>query len=205
MIALDHIALAALSLDEGSAAIEAALGVPLEPGGRHAQMGTHNRLLSLGPGEYLELIAIDPEGQAPDRPRWFDLDAFAGETRPQCWILRTDDMEAALARAPAGTGVPTLFRRDALSWTFALPDSGQQPFDGTAPALIEWGEGMVHPSVRLPDRGVRLTGVTLRHPRPDVLRQALAGLIDEPRLTVETGAPGIAFAFDTPNGPRELA
>lgn len=205
MIALDHIAIAARSLEEGTAALEQALGLPLEPGGRHAQMGTHNRLLSMGPGEYLELIAIDPEGRAPDRPRWFDLDAFAGPPRPQCWILRTDDIAAALARAPAGTGTPTLFRRDALSWTFALPDSGQQPFDGTAPALIEWGEGVPHPSARLPDRGLRLTGITLRHPRPAALQKALAGLIEDPRLSVETGAPGIAFAFDTPDGPRVLA
>ena len=29
------------------------------PGGKHAFMGTHNCLLGLGPGFYLEVIAID--------------------------------------------------------------------------------------------------------------------------------------------------
>lgn len=204
MIAFDHIAIAATDLEAGTRALEAALGVPLEPGGKHAQMGTHNRLLSLGPGEYLELITIDPEGTPPGRPRWFGLDAFQGAPRPQGWVLRTDALETALDLAPAGTGSPVLFRRDALSWRFALPESGVQPFDGIAPPLIEWGAGVPHPSGRLPDRGVRLTGLTLRHPQADALRAALAPLTADPRLGVEPGPPGIVARFDTPSGPRVL-
>lgn len=205
MIRFDHIAIAARSLDEGTRWLEDALGVPLETGGHHAQMGTHNRLLSLGPGEYLELIAIDPRGLAPDRPRWFGLDTFQGPPRPQSWILRTADMEEALERAPEGTGMPTAFRRDALRWSFALPDSGIQPFDGVSPAIIAWGEGVPHPSERLPDRGVRLTGLTLRHPQPQALAAAMGRLTADPRLTVEAGTPGIVAAFETPSGPRVLA
>lgn len=205
MIVFDHIAIAARSLDEGAAALEEALGVPLEPGGRHAQMGTHNRLLSLGPGEYLELIAIDPEGAAPGQPRWFGLDAFDGPPRPQGWVLRSDDLEAALARAPEGSGRPMLFRRDAVTWRFALPDGGVQPWDGLSPPLIEWGPGVPHPSTRLPDRGIRLTALILRHPQPEGLRAALARLTADPRLRVEAGPPGLAARFDTPSGPRGLA
>ncbi|MCB1390989.1 MAG: VOC family protein [Rhodobacteraceae bacterium] len=205
MIVLDHLAVAARTLDEGALALENALGVPLEPGGRHIQMGTHNRLLSLGPDEYLEVIAIDPEGKDPGRPRWFALDTFDGPPRLQSWIVRTDVMAEALARAPEGTGTPTLFRRDALSWTFALPESGVQPADGLAPAVIEWGAGVPHPSTRLPDRGVRLTHLTLRHPRPDNLRAALAPLIRDPRLAIEGGAAGLVATFDTPSGPKVLA
>lgn len=64
--AVDHLVVAAAGLDAGTAWLEAHLGVPLAPGGRHAAMGTHNRLLRLGPRLYLELIAIDPD--APARP-----------------------------------------------------------------------------------------------------------------------------------------
>ena len=46
---LDHLAVSAASLAEGAAAVEAVLGVTLAPGGVHPHMGTHNRLLSLGP------------------------------------------------------------------------------------------------------------------------------------------------------------
>lgn len=201
----DHLAIAAVDLDDGAAAIEAALGVPLQGGGKHAAMGTHNRLLSLGGGEYLEVIAIDPAAEGPGRPRWFALDGFAGAPRARAWILRCDDLEAALARAPVGSGVPMAFRRDALTWRMAVPDSGVLPFDGVFPALIEWGAGVAHPAGRLQDRGVRLAGVTLVHPQAAALRTALAGVVNEHRLRVEAGAPAIIATFDTPDGRRVLA
>jgi hypothetical protein len=41
--------------------VEDRLGVSLEAGGRHSAFATHNRLLSLGPDCYLEVIAVDPD------------------------------------------------------------------------------------------------------------------------------------------------
>jgi hypothetical protein len=60
-IALDHIAVVARSLEEGATYVEAVLGIGLSPGGKHDHMGTHNRLLSLGPHCYLEVISVDPD------------------------------------------------------------------------------------------------------------------------------------------------
>jgi hypothetical protein len=71
---LDHLVVAANTLDQGSAYVQDRLGVSPAGGGKHVAMGTHNRLLKLGPGQYLEVIAIDPEGRQPDSPRWFNLD-----------------------------------------------------------------------------------------------------------------------------------
>ena len=68
MLVLDHIAVAATDLAAGAQAVEAKLGLPLQPGGQHPHMGTHNRLMTLGP-DYLEVIAIDPEGAAPAQPQ----------------------------------------------------------------------------------------------------------------------------------------
>ena len=199
-IAFDHLAIAATDLAAGVAEIEAALGVPLAPGGRHATMGTHNRLLSLGPGEYLEVIAPDPDAPAPGRPRWFALDAFSGPPAPRAWILRCDDMTAALAAAPEGTGRPTDFARDDLRWQMAVPDDGWLPFGGLFPALIQWQAGR-HPAGRLPDRGVRLTGLTLIHPDAEALRDALSALFTDPRLRVEAAEePAMRLALDTPRG-----
>ena len=78
MLELDHLAVSAADLAVGTARIEDLFGVRLAPGGKHPDMGTHNRLLSLGPGLYLEVIAIDAAAPPPDRPRWFDLDNFDG-------------------------------------------------------------------------------------------------------------------------------
>ena len=44
-------------------------------------MGTHNRVLGMAGGMYLEVIAIDPDAAAPERPRWFGLDEPAMRER----------------------------------------------------------------------------------------------------------------------------
>jgi len=44
--AFDHVAIATRDLDEGAEWLRARLGVAPEPGGKHPQMGTQNRLLS---------------------------------------------------------------------------------------------------------------------------------------------------------------
>ncbi len=201
----DHIAIAAEDLDDGAAAVEAALGVPLQPGGQHALMGTHNRLLSLGPGEYLEVIAINPDAPAPDRPRWFDLDGFAGRARPNTWIANCDDLQAALAAAPEGSGRPIDFERADLRWRMAVPDDGCLPFDSAFPALIEW-QGGASAADRQTDVGCRLERLVLIHPQPGALQAALKPLIDDPRITVEHGAQkAMRAVIRTPHGLRELA
>ncbi|GAB4264625.1 MAG: hypothetical protein Kow0013_12000 [Pararhodobacter sp.] len=60
MPVLDHLAVAVEDLDSGTRRVAELLGVPFESGGHHAAMGTHNRLLSLGPEEYLEVIVTCP-------------------------------------------------------------------------------------------------------------------------------------------------
>jgi hypothetical protein len=199
MLTLDHIAVATERLQNGAADVERALGLPLQPGGRHESMGTHNRLLSLG-ADYLEVIAIDPEGRAPDQPRWFDLDHFGGTTRTTTWICRCDDLEAALAAAPAGTGVPWALERGDLRWRMAVPRDGRLPFAGLFPALMQW-EGTEHPAPRLTDRGARLTGLRLTSPEAAALRAALAPLIDDPRIEIADGpAARIEARIATPTG-----
>ncbi|GAB4268984.1 MAG: hypothetical protein Kow0013_20150 [Pararhodobacter sp.] len=149
-------------------------------------------------------IAIDPAAPAPGRPRWFDLDRFAGDPALRAWILRCDDLEAALARAPGGSGVPMRFARGDLRWRMAVPGDGVLPFDGVFPALIEWQAGG-HPAARLPDRGVRLHALELTHPRPEALRKELARVLDDPRVTLHAGArPGIVAVLQTPGGAVRL-
>jgi hypothetical protein len=151
---IDHLAVTAASLDEGTATVEAALGVRLSPGGAHARMGTHNRLLGLG-DVYLEVIAIDPAAPPPGRPRWFGLDGFSGAPRLTNWIAAVDDLDAALELAPAGMGPPVEMERGDLRWRIGGAEDGRLPFDDAFPALIQWLGGG-HPAARLPDVGVRL-------------------------------------------------
>lgn len=200
MLRLDHLAVSARSLDEGVAAIEAALGVTMAGGGQHPAMGTHNRLLSLG-DLYLEVIAVDPAAPAPGRPRWFDLDRFTGPPRLTTWIAATEDMEAALAAGPPGWGAPMALARGDYRWQMAVPEDGRLPFDGTCPALIQW-HGSLHPAAALPDRGLRLNRLTVTHPEAAALRARLR--LEDPRLHFAAGPPGLAAVIDTPGGPVAL-
>lgn len=200
---LDHIAVAGADLTRAAAHVEAALGVAMQPGGRHDLFGTHNRLLGLADGLYLEAIAVDPAAPAPERARWFGLDRFKGVPRLSNWICRVDDLEAALARLPAGAGRPVAVSRGDLRWRMAVPEEGTLPFDNLFPALIEW-EGDLHPAAMLAPSGCRLTRLTVRHPRAGELAQALAGFSDR-RVVFEAGPAALSARFETPHGERVLA
>ena len=128
-VVLDHLVVAARSLDHGVAWCEAALGVTPGPGGRHALMGTHNRLVNLSsdtyPNSYLEIIAIDPEAPPPGRTRWYDLDDEALQAAlaegPQLihWVARSSNLQAdlrALSAAGWDGGEAIHVERGELRW-----------------------------------------------------------------------------------------
>jgi Glyoxalase-like domain len=200
---LDHIAVAARTLDEGAAWVEAELGVSLAEGGKHSAMGTHNRLLSLG-DIYLEVIAIDPEAPRPAGRRWFDLDRFVGPPRLVSWVCRTDDLDAALASAPEGAGRPVVFMRGPYRWRMALPETGILPFDNAYPALMQW-DCEVHPVAALPKSDVRLRRLEIVDPEGGALKKSLAGKFTDPRVVITTEREQVIRArFSTPHGTRTL-
>jgi len=200
---LDHIAVSGETLEEAAAAVEAALGVPMGSGGQHDVFITHNRLLGLEDGLYLEAIATDPTRPAPDRPRWFDLDSFAGPARLTNWICRCDDLDALLAALPVQAGAPVALSRGDLRWRMAVPADGKLPFDNLFPPLIQW-QCDLHPARMLPPSGCRLRRLVVAHPEALALREVLAPQLADPRVVFEPGAPALSAEFDTPHGVRVL-
>ncbi|MEI4470685.1 VOC family protein [Frigidibacter sp. MR17.24] len=199
MWTLDHLAVTAPSLEEGVAAVEAALGLALAPGGRHPLMATWNRLLGLG-DSYLEVIAPDPSVPGPGRPRWFRLDERQG-VRLTNWVAACPDLEAALGAAPAGLGLPVALERGALRWRMAVPDDGRLPFDDAFPALIQW-QGGLHPRDLLAGSGCRLQRLEIAHPQAEALAAALR--LADPRLVVVPGPVALRAEIATPHGVRVL-
>lgn len=202
-IILDHLAVAAETLEEGRAAVENALGVSLLPGGQHAHFATHNMLLGLEDGLYLEVIAADPSAPKPGYPRWFDLDRFSGGPRLSNWICRVPDLGQMVKRLPQ-SGLPVALARGDLRWQMAVPSDGILPYDNCFPALIEW-QSRPHPATRLAASGCRLRRLTIRHPEANALRAELAAYFDDDRVCFETGGQAMQAEFDTPHGARLLA
>lgn len=200
-LTFDHIAISALTLDEGVEAVEQALGVKLITGGQHNHMATHNRLLGLG-DLYLEVIAIDPVAPKPDWPRWFDLDHFSGPPALTNWVARTDDLAAALMHSPPGTGTPLALSRGVYHWQMAVPADGKLPFDGAYPALIQW-QPLNHPTQNLPESHIRLIDLHITHPDAAALIAALP--LKDPRLHISQGTDkALRATFSTPHGPRHF-
>ncbi|NCQ25030.1 MAG: polyphosphate kinase [Rhodobacteraceae bacterium CG17_big_fil_post_rev_8_21_14_2_50_63_15] len=199
---LDHLAVAAESLEAGRAWVEDRLGLRLEAGGRHDHFGTHNLLLGLDQGLYLEVIAIDPDAPAPAHPRWFDLDRFSGRPCLQAWICAVDDLEAAVADDPRA-GVPVTLARGDLRWRMAVPRDGVLPWDNRFPALIEW-RGAAHPAQRLSPSGARLERLVVVHPEAMDLQASLAQALRDPRVEFEAGASMLRAEIATPHGLRVL-
>jgi hypothetical protein len=201
---LDHIVIACADLEQGSAWLEGKLGVTPEPGGKHATMGTHNRLLRLGPRQYLELLAIDPDADPPAHPRWFGLDERGVRERAsrepfvRGWVAATDDLNEAVLRVPE-LGVVQELSGGELRWRIALPEGGTLLFDGVMPALMEW-LGTTHPCDRLEDRGCELTGVEWSHPEASDVAMMLQVLEFERWDAVEAGPARLTCTIRGPRG-----
>jgi glyoxalase-like protein len=205
MMQFDHMAVGARTLSEARAHIEDALGVKMQPGGHHDVFATHNALLGLADGLYLEAIAPDPDAPPPVRPRWFDLDRWQGPARLSNWICRTDDLTGLLAQLPDSAGVPVALHRGDLAWDMAVPADGALPFENLHPALIRW-RCEVHPATLLAPSGCALRRLVVSHPRGHALAAALAGPFSDSRVAFEVAdVPALVAEFDTPHGVRVLA
>lgn len=217
---LDHLVVAAATLDEGVAWCTATLGVAPGPGGTHPLFGTHNRLLRLAGAEtaYLEIIAIHPtvppSRQAPLK-RWFDLDAPALQAQLQAkgpklinWVARVPDIDAArstwLALGIDPGPVLTASRetpQGLLQWRITVPDDGRRGFDGVLPTLIQWNG--LHPTATMAPADLRLHRLSLTHPQAGRIQQALAAIRLE-GIAVREGAPALEAELFLGNRPVHL-
>jgi Glyoxalase-like domain len=207
---LDHLVFAAATLEQGEDRIEQLLGVRPQRCGKHVAMGTHNSLLRLDGRSYLEVIAIDPEGAAPPRPRWFALDtpamrsALAEAPRLIHWVARTLDLDAARRACPIDLGLAQAMERGSFRWRITIPADGHLPGEGIVPTLIQWADAR-HPTEALPETGLRLAALAGAHPEPAPIRAALAalGLGETVKVTYESRAR-LAALVRAPRGTVSL-
>lgn len=187
--AVDHLLFAASTLEEGIREIERLLGVRPVAGGRHPALGTHNALVALGAGTYLEIIAPDPSLPPPARGRLIDPGALS---RPALatWVLRDERIESTVSRArerglclgEVASGHRQTPDGKTVSWQVSDPYA--MPLDGAVPFVIAWGD-TPHPSGVAPEAG-NLVDLQIRHPEPTAVANALASLgVDAPVMAAE--------------------
>jgi Glyoxalase-like domain len=208
-VEFDHIVVAADNLDQGAAYIADLLGVEPAGGGKHDILGTHNRVLSLGQGRYLEVIAIDPDGRRPDFPRWFGLDDPALQDRLKikprlvAWVARCEAVDSLAADIFGRRTRVRPMQRGTLRWRFAGTDDGSLPGGGLIPHLIQW-EVTEHPADMMPDAACRLIALEGAHADPAAVQSVISRLGLENAIAVHaisTGLPpGLRARIETPGG-----
>ncbi len=222
---IDHLVVAAHSLQQGVEWCEATLGITPAAGGEHEKYGTHNRLFKIAtpafPVAYLEIIAINPDAVIEKKPpptRWFDLDnlqlqaELVKSPRLIHFVANTSNIQDArhawkaqgIDRGPvihASRKTP----KGLLQWQITVRLDGDRLFDGTLPTLIQWGKPeaadpmKLHPRNHLPRSGVSLKSLAVSHPSASKI-QAAYDAISLGHIAVSEGPANILATLQTPKG-----
>jgi Glyoxalase-like domain len=211
VLKLDHITVIAPSLIEGVAHVRDCLGIEVPFGTRHDYMGTHNHRLQLGSSVYLEIVALDPDGVAPRRKRWFGLDNqeqvksdWAEGRRLRGWVANTDDIGSVLSTRSAIFGERVALPTAKPTFYFAVPQDGSLPLDGAAPSIIDH-RGDPTSMNDIPDLGARLRSLTLEFPDPAPIKILYRDLaIDRPPSVIQGPKLRYRATIETLNGLVEL-
>ena len=195
---IDHVILGIDDLDRGVKAFEAATGVKPVYGGKHPG-GTHNALVSLGEGIYLEILAV--QDGVTVKGDYADLKALKTLT-PVGWAVSSKDsaqLRNRLSAAGIAVSEPEAGSRitpsgSSLSWhSLALKESSAE-----RPFFIVWSEQTAHPSTTSPS-GCKLQQWSIASPRVkdlEQLRQALDLRVD----IAEAKASSMRLALACPKG-----
>lgn len=209
-LAIDHLLFAGEDLEEVVNAVFMESGVRATLGGRHHGQGTHNALIGLGPGRYLELMAQDPDGDDAGAGAFRRSIAYLRAPALHTWCARTDDIDGLAARVGAAGVRPTRTqggrtRPDGTRLRWTLVGTTGHAYGGLMPFFIDWQDS-AHPSSGL-GNDLRLTRLTLSHPDArglERLLDALGGPV--PDVAFETApAPRVHAAFEGPVGAFALS
>ena len=198
--ALDHFVVAISDLTDGMTEFERLTGVRPAFGGEHGDFGTHNALVSLRPGLYLEILSPRPGIQVHHLLREI---ADADVLTPFMWAVATSDIEAT-----SRVLVASEYRmRDVISANRITPDGiafrwtalfFDEPTLANAPFFIEWHDASAHPSESAPV-GCELASFSIIDPRARDLRRVLDTIDLEANVVAGTPAR-MRIELHTPNG-----
>jgi hypothetical protein len=94
---IDHLVYAVSDLGSAERRFAAEYGLTPSGGGEHPAFGTHNRILPVGYGEYIELMAVADEGSAHPLARAVSAAVRRGDG-PLALCLRPESLDEVAAR-----------------------------------------------------------------------------------------------------------
>ena len=203
MIRLDHIVIAAQTLEQGVDYVQGILEVKLTHGGKHIKQGTHNKVLRLNDC-YLEVIAPDPDSSIT--PPWFGLgnkNVLESLQTPRLltWVARCDDVHQVVKQANYPVSIQ-LASRDNLRWQFSFPLDGGLMDHGLLPYLIQWETRAAF--YALPETGISLIKLEGFHPEVEAINIQLQNLHLQNFPVQFAKQPKLVAYLQTPRGKKVL-
>jgi Glyoxalase-like domain len=123
---IDHVIYGTADLDLAAARVEAELGLTAVAGGRHDGVGTHNRIVPLGDGSFLELLAVaDPQEASGSELGAALQAAIARGDGLLGWAVAAGDLGAIAARL--GTPISSVGRQGRTARLTAVAESLAEP------------------------------------------------------------------------------
>ena len=138
---IDHVIYATQDLDATAARLEAEHGLVANGGGRHAGIGTENRIVPLG-GGYLELIAVVDRAEAEGSALGHDLAQRIGSLREGLmgWVVAVEDVVGEAGRT--GAELSTIERDGLRARLAGVATAMTEP---SLPFFIERDPGIADP------------------------------------------------------------
>ena len=198
---VDHFMWAAIDLNSACSEFERLTGVRPAFGGKHPGFGTHNALVSMNNGSYMEVLALDPE-QAVEGPIAEEI-ALLKSPAILAFHIERADLEGVASVCEemdiAYTGPFDLSRQrpdgEVLRWRLLI--TGSPVFKHALPIFIDWMDAP-HPSTSAPT-GCQLTHFEVGHPKHAELTSHYEKL-DVSLPVVHSRVAFVKATLDTPNG-----
>lgn len=197
---IDHIVYCVPDLKNAMAALERQLGVAPVYGGRHQSQGTHNALLDLGLGCYLEILAVDLENKEMTDNRWMGIDLIIKPAVTR-WALKSENLNDDQVHLNAyndqlgivSEGARLTSTGTQLVWSMILPQA--EPRVELIPFMVDWSSSDTHPTEAL-TKGCRLTEINLSGPTNPSLAKCLNSLLNQAYQIPHAEEPSLSITIE---------
>lgn len=174
MRVIDHIVLAVPNLNRACDEFIINYGISPIFGGKHEQFGTHNALVNLGEGNYLEILAPDPSNVTSIGKRWMGAD-LVNKSVVSRWALKSSNLESDQATLKAVNpsygeiieGQRQKMTGELLQWKMIKPLA--EPLTDVLPFMVDWSGTETHPTDSLPEE-CKFLSIEVKHPEVDQIQ-----------------------------------